>query len=264
MGLSLAVITYNEEENIVRLLDVLSDTVDEVIIVDSYSTDRTKEICLQNYPKVKFFERKFNGYGEQKNHALDLCSQEWILFLDADEVPDEELRTSIKNIVKSESPKCFIYKALFNNHLGIHRIRHGGWGNISRERLFRKDCARYSDDKVHEYLITNQKSCTLTGKINHYTYKSICHHITKINTYSDMMAEKMYDRGKKYKNFKIILSPVFEFIKVFIFKLGFLDGFAGFYVAKTMSYYTFLKYIKLRERIRIVELAKQKDLHHAD
>lgn len=254
MPLSLAVITYNEEENIVRLLDSLKNTVDEIVIVDSFSTDKTKEICTQKYPQVKFFERKFNGYGEQKNHALDLCSHEWILFLDADEVPDEDLKNSIKKITSSDHPEFSVYKTKFNNHLGIHLIKFGGWGNVYRERLFRKDCARYSNDKVHEYLITNKKTGILDGTLNHYTYKSIQHHITKINKYSDLMAEKMFERGKKIKRFKIIVSPIYEFIKVFIFKLGFMDGFPGYYIAKTMSYYTFLKYIKLYEKIRLREI----------
>ncbi len=256
MSLSLAVITYNEEENIVRLLDSLKNTVDEIVIVDSFSNDKTKEICTQKYPQVRFFEKKFNGYGEQKNHALDLCSNEWILFLDADEVPDEDLKKAIQKIVSSDNPEFSVYKTKFNNHLGIHLIRFGGWGNVYRERLFRKNCAKYSDDKVHEYLITNEKAGILNGKLNHYTYKSIQHHITKINKYSDLMAEKMFERGKKINRFKIIVSPIFEFIKVFIFKLGFLDGFPGFYIAKTMSYYTFLKYIKLYEKIRLIQIEK--------
>lgn len=257
MALSLAIITYNEEENIVRLLDSLIDTVGEIIIVDSFSTDKTKEICTQQYPQVKFFEKKFNGYGEQKNHALNLCSHDWVLFLDADEVPDEKLRNSIRKIATSENPEFNIYKAKFNNHLGIHLIRFGGWGNVCRERLFRKKYATYSDDKVHEFLITDQKAGLLEGKIDHYTYKSIHHHVSKINKYSDMMAEKMFEKGKKINRFKIIVSPIFEFIKVFIFKLGFLDGFPGFYIAKTMSYYTFLKYIKLREKIRLLEIEQK-------
>lgn len=172
-------------------------------------------------------------------------------------MPDEELRQSVKKIVSAASTEFSVYKAKFVNHLGVHTIRFGGWGNVTRERLFRRDAAVYSDDKVHEFLVTDRKSGMMEGKLNHYTYKSIYHHVSKINTYSDMMAEKMFERGKKYRNFKIIMSPVFEFIKVYIFKLGFLDGFAGFYVAKTMSYYTFLKYMKLREKIRLIEIGQK-------
>ena len=258
MALSLAIITYNEEENIVRLLDSLVGIADEIIIVYSFSTDRTKEISTQKYPQVQFFEKKFNGYGEQKNHALSLCSHEWVLFLDADEVPDETLKRSIQKIVSSANTEFNVYKVKFNNHLGSHLIKYGGWGNVYRERLFRKKYAMYSDDKVHEFLITDQKTGLLEGRLDHYTYKSIHHHVSKINKYSDMMAEKMFERGKKINRFKIIVSPIFEFIKVLIFKRAFLDGFPGFYIAKTMSYYTFLKYIKLREKIRLMELEKNR------
>jgi len=258
MSISLAVITYNEEENIIRLLDSITDTVDEIIVVDSFSTDKTKEICTQKYPQIKFFEKKFNGYGEQKNHALNLCSCEWVLFLDADEIPNEDLKNSIKKITSSQNPEFNVYKVNYNNHLGIHLIKFGGWGNVYRERLFRKKCAKYSADNVHEFLITDEKCGLLKGKVDHYTYKSIRHHIDKINKYSDMMAQKMFEKGKRINRFKIIISPVFEFIKVFFFKLGFLDGFPGFYIAKTMSYYTFLKYIKLYEKIRLIKIGENR------
>ncbi len=257
MRLSLAVITYNEQDNIVRLFNSVSEIVDEIIVVDSYSSDRTKEICLQQCPKVQFFEKKFNGYGEQKNHALGLCSGEWILFLDADEVPDEELKQSVHKVISQQNPEFSVYRAKYNNHLGIHLIKFGGWGNVCKARLFRNGSAKYSDDKVHEFLVTQEKTGVLEGKINHYTYKNIHHHVTKINRYSDMMAEKMFERGKKINRFKIIINPIFVFIKVFIFKLGFLDGFPGFYIAKTISYYTFLKYIKLFEKIRMIELEQK-------
>ncbi len=260
MSLSLAVITYNEEDNIARLLNALEGILDEIIIVDSYSTDKTKQICTE-HPKVKFFEKKFEGYGEQKNYALDLCTKDWVLFLDADEVPDDALKKSIKKVVDSPHAEYQVYKAKFINHLGIHIIRYGGWGNVTRERLFRRNAAKYSDDKVHEHLVTREKAGILEGNINHYTYRCIHHHVTKINTYSDMMAEKMFVRGKKINRLKIILNPIFEFNKVFFFKLGFLDGFAGFYVAKTMAYYSFLKYIKLREKVKLKRLG-MKNVYH--
>jgi len=253
MSLSLAVITYNEEDNMVRLLNALEDIVDEIIIVDSFSTDNTKQVCTE-HSKVKFFEKKFEGYGEQKNYALNLCTKDWVLFLDADEVPDQCLKKSIYKIIDSPNAPYSVYKAKFINHLGIHIIRHGGWGNVMRERLFKRNTAKYSDDKVHEFLITTEKVGVLEGNIDHYTYRCIHHHVMKINTYSDMMAEKMFVRGKKINRLKIIFNPIFEFNKVFFFKFGFLDGFAGFYVAKTLAYYTFLKYIKLREKVKLKQL----------
>lgn len=250
MGLSVALITYNEEANLKKFLDAVYDIATEIVVVDSYSTDKTTEICnTYSSGKIKFFEKKFNGYGEQKNYALNLCSEDWVLFLDADEIPDDELKESIKKIISNPNPEFKVYKIKLRNHLGIHHIRYGGWGNVFRERLFQRKFAKYTDDKVHESLVTSEKVGLLAGNIDHYTYKNIHHHISKINKYSDMMAEKMFKKGKKINHFKIIASPIFEFLKVFIFKLGFLDGYTGYYVAKAMAHYTFLKYMKLYERV---------------
>lgn len=163
MSLSLAVITYNEEDNIIRLLDSVSDMVDEIVVVDSYSSDCTKELCLK-HPKVKFSKKKFNGYGEQKNHALDLCTMEWVLFLDADEVPDEALKHSVKAIIHNSKNESEIYYAKFTNHLGIYTLKFGGWGNVFRERLFKRCSARYSDDKVHEFLTYKRQGRNTGGK----------------------------------------------------------------------------------------------------
>ncbi|MCQ4142690.1 glycosyltransferase family 2 protein [Chryseobacterium sp. EO14] len=251
MTLSLAIITFNEQYNIIKLLDSIADIANEIIIVDSYSTDNTKLVC-KRYPNVKFFERKFSGYGEQKNYALSLCNSEWVLFLDADEIPDNDLKGSILNVILSNNSSFNVYKLKLDNYLGNHLLRFGGWGNVYRERFFRRKFAKFSDDIVHEFLITNQKVGTLSGKINHYTYKNIHHHILKINTYSEMMVEKMIENGKSSSKIKIILAPMYEFVKVYFFKLGFLDGFLGFYVAKTISYYTFLKYTKLYEKLRLI------------
>lgn len=256
MGISAAVITYNEEDNIKRYLDSVNDIADEIIVVDSYSKDKTKELC-SGYPKVKFFEKKFNGYGEQKNYTLDLCSQEWILFLDADEIPDEELKDSIRKIVNSGNSRFDVYDIKFNNYVGKRLIKHGGWGKVYRERFFKKNSAKYSSDKVHEYLIADSRKGCLKGSINHYTYKNIHHYLTKMNNYSDMMAEKMFERGKKVNQLKVIVNPAFQFFKTYFMKCGFLDGFAGFYIARTMAFYNFMKYIKLYSMIRRSKLEQK-------
>ncbi len=251
MGLSVAVIIYNEEENINRFLNSVENIADEIIVVDSFSKDRSKELCLQ-HPKVKFFEKKFNGYGEQKNFALEQCTQEWIFFPDADEIPDETLRKSIDAVV-SDKADFSVYKMKFKNYLGPFLIKYGGWGNVCRERLFRNKKAIYSDDKVHEFLITSEKSGILNGFIHHYTYRNIHHYFSKMNNYSDMMADKMFLKGKKSSQAKIVIGPLFEFFKLYIIKLGFLDGFIGFYIARAMAYYKFMKYVKL------YSLARQKE-----
>lgn len=245
MKLSAAVITYNEERNMARFLENISDLADEIIVVDSFSTDRTKEIATAS-PKVKFIENKFEGFGRQKNFALSHCSGEWILFLDADEIPDETSKNAVRNVLREET-QTDVYLIGFNNIFLGRNVRFGGWGNVYRERFFRKTAGTFDDAYVHEKFLTRGKTAVLPGKINHYTYRDIHHHLEKSNKYTSMMAQKMKSAGKTSSWGKIIFSPLFQFVKLYFFKMGFRDGMVGFYAAVTASFYTFLKYMKLYE-----------------
>ena len=246
MKLSVAIITFNEERIIEKNLNAVHDLADEIIIVDSFSTDSTKEICLK-FPKVKFIQQKFLGFGKQKNLAIEQCQSEWILFLDSDEIPNEELIDSIRRIVSEPKSAFNVCDVEFNNIFLGETLKYGGWGNIKRERLFRKGHGKYSEDIVHEAFLTTETKGKLQGKINHYTYKDIYHHIEKSNKYTSMMAEKMYKNGKKSNIFKILFKPLFQFFKSYFLRLGFLDGLVGYYAAATAAFYTFLKYKKLHE-----------------
>lgn len=246
MKLSVAIITFNEERIIERTLCSIQDLADEIIIVDSYSTDNTETIC-KRFPKLNFIQQKFLGFGKQKNYALTLCSSEWILFLDADEIPDTTLKDSIRKIISEENSKFHVYDIKFNNIFLGKALRYGGWGNTKRERFFKKGFGKYSEDIVHEEFITTEKKGKLNGKINHFTYKDIHHHIEKSNKYTSMMAEKMYKNGKKATVAKILFKPLYQFIKSYFLRLGFLDGLVGYYAAFTAAFYTFLKYKKLHE-----------------
>lgn len=246
MKLSVTIITFNEERIIEKNLNAVHDLADEIIIVDSFSTDSTKEICLK-FPKVKFIQQKFLGFGKQKNLAIEQCQSEWILFLDSDEIPNEELIDSIRRIVSEPKSAFNVYDVEFNNIFLGETLKYGGWGNIKRERLFKKGHGKYSEDIVHEAFVTTETKGKLQGKINHYTYKDIYHHIEKSNKYTSMMAEKMYKNGKKSNIFKILFKPLFQFFKSYFLRLGFLDGLVGYYAAATAAFYTFLKYKKLHE-----------------
>lgn len=246
MKLSVAIITFNEERIIEKNLNAVHDLADEIIIVDSFSTDSTKEICVK-FPKVKFIQQKFLGFGKQKNLAIEQCQSEWILFLDSDEIPNEELIDSIRRIVSEPKSAFNVYDLEFNNIFLGETLKYGGWGNIKRERLFKKGHGKYSEDIVHEAFVTTETKGKLQGKINHYTYKDIYHHIEKSNKYTSMMAEKMYKNGKKSNIFKILFKPFFQFFKSYFLRLGFLDGLVGYYAAATAAFYTFLKYKKLHE-----------------
>ena len=246
MKLSVAIITFNEERIIEKNVNAVHDLADEIIIVDSFSTDSTKEICLK-FPKVKFIKQKFLGFGKQKNLAIEQCQSEWILFLDSDEIPNEELIDSIRRIISEPKSAFNVYDVEFNNIFLGETLKYGGWGNIKRERLFKKGHGKYSEDIVHEAFVTTETKGKLQGKINHYTYKDIYHHIEKSNKYTSMMAEKMYKNGKKSNIFKILFKPLFQFFKSYFLRLGFLDGLVGYYAAATAAFYTFLKYKKLHE-----------------
>lgn len=246
MKLSVAIITFNEERILEKNLSVVQDIADEIIIVDSFSTDGTEEIC-KKFSKVKFIRHPFEGFGRQKNFAINECSGQWILFLDADEIPDETAKTSIQKIVSAEHSGFSVYHIEFNNIFLGKALKYGGWGNIKRERLFKRGFGKYSEDIVHECFVTSEKIGLLQGKLNHYTYKNIYHHIEKSNKYTSMMAEKMYNNGKRATIFKILFNPFYQFIKSYFIRLGFLDGLVGYYAASTAAFYTFLKYKKLHE-----------------
>ena len=246
MRLSVAIITFNEDRIIQKNLEAVKDLADEIVIIDSFSTDATEEIC-RKFPKVKFIQHQFEGFGKQKNFAISQCSGDWILFLDADEIPDDTAKNSIKNIVAESNPKFLVYNVAFNNIFLGKTLKYGGWGNTKRERFFKKNAGKYSEDIVHECFITSEPVGLLIGKLNHYTYKDIHHHIEKSNKYTSMMAEKMYRKGKRSSIFKILFNPFFQFIKSYIIRLGFLDGLVGYYAANTAAFYTFLKYKKLYE-----------------
>lgn len=246
MKLSVAIITFNEDRIIGKTLNAIHDLADEIIIVDSFSKDCTEEICAQ-FPNVKFITQRFLGFGKQKNFAIEQCQSEWILFLDSDEVLDDEAKKSIRKIISEDLPEFNVYDIEFNNIFLGETLKYGGWGNIKRERLFRKGFGKYSEDIVHEEFISSEKKGKLAGKINHYTYKDIYHHIEKSNKYTSMMAEKMYKNGKKSSVLKIIFKPLYQFIKSYFLRLGFLDGLVGYYAATTAAFYTFLKYKKLHE-----------------
>lgn len=246
MKLSAVVITFNEEKNIERFLKSVNDLADEIVVVDSFSTDRTRELA-EKFEKVRFITHEFSGYGTQKNYALAQCKGEWVLFPDADEILDEEARKEIVTITSHDKPEFNVYNVTFRNIFLGRALKYGGWGKIQRPRLFKRKYGKYTEDIVHEHFISDASTGKISGFIDHYTYRDIFHHIEKSNRYTSMMAEKMHLQEKKSGLLKIVFKPFYQFIKSYIIRVGFLDGMAGFYLAVTASFYTFLKYLKLYE-----------------
>ncbi len=243
MNLSVVMITYNEEDNLERTLKAVHDLADEIVIVDSFSTDRTKEIAL-SFNKVKFFEQTFKGYGAQKQYAVNQSNGSWILSIDADEEISLELSDHIRSLVKNGTAKFDVYYIRLVAIINGKPVRFGGWSQHFKKLLFKKDSGFFNDIKVHETWQTHKTVGFIKQPIFHYLYKNIHHHLEKLNDYTSKQAQVNFENGKKISVFKIIFAPVFYFFKMYFLKLGFLDGATGLYLAIFNFFYAFTKYYK--------------------
>jgi len=243
--LSVVIITFNEEKNIARCIESVQDIADEIIIVDSFSTDRTKEIC-EKY-NVKFFQQKWSGYTEQKNYANSLSANDLILSLDADEAISEELKKSILKL-KSTDKQHFVGQVnRLTNYCGKW-IFHCGWYPDRKIRLFNRKTAKWTGT-IHEKLSypDDIEVIQLKGDLEHYSYHTIGEHIKQADKFTTITALEAFNKGKKSSFIAITVKPKWKFFRDFILKLGFLDGYYGYVICKISSFATFLKYTKLRQ-----------------
>jgi glycosyltransferase involved in cell wall biosynthesis len=243
-GISVVIITLNEERNIGRCLDSVRDVADEVIVVDSFSTDRTEEICKQK--GVRFVQHKFEDYVKQHVFADSLATQEYLLSLDADEALSDKLIKSIIEIKKDFKAKAYTMNRM-TNYCG-QWIKHCGWYPDKKLRLYHKDTGEWRGIKIHESFKLKEGITTehLPGDILHYSFYTISEHINQANKFTDITAQVAFEEGKKAGCIKIVFSPIAKFIRDYIFNLGFLDGYNGFLICQISANATFLKYIKLK------------------
>jgi len=242
--ISAVVITRNEEANIEAALLSLEDIASEIIVVDSHSTDRTVKLARKHTDKV--YERAWTNFADQKNFGNSLASHPWILSLDADERLSPELRDELKEILDDE-PACAAFsmpRRVF--YLG-RWIKHSGWYPDRKVRLFRKDRARWEGSYLHESLAVSGEVRKLKGNILHFTYRNIADHLARINRFSDLGAQKLYAEKKKCRWHHLLLQPFGRFVKSYVFKRGFQDGFAGLVISVLNGYSIFVRYAKLRE-----------------
>jgi len=246
MKLSVVIITYNEEQNIERCIKSILEIADEIIVVDSYSTDRTNDIC-QKYG-VKFFEKKWSGFSDQKNYADSLASYDWIFSIDADEEVSSELKNAILSIKEKDYENLVFSVNRLTNYCGKW-IRHCGWYPDTKIRIFNRNFVNWDDQLVHEELKIpdNFKTVNLKGDLNHYSYNSINDHLRQTHKFTDLAAEQAVKIGKKAGIEKLILNPIWKFLRDYIIKMGFLDGKSGFNVCWISAYATYLKYKKIRD-----------------
>lgn len=239
------IITYNEEDHLEKCLKSLEGIVDEIVVVDSFSTDRTPEICEQF--NVIFIQEQFRGYIEQKNFALSKTSHDYILSLDGDEAVSDKLKASILN-VKSNWQYDGYYCNRLNNYCG-QWIKHSDWYPDKKLRLFKKDCGEWQGINPHDRftLKMNAKAGKINGDLLHWIYKDYKEHNLKVEKFSTIAAEAYYKLGKKSSITKIIFRPTWAFFKAYILRLGFLDGLNGLIICVQTYNVTFLKYIKLHQ-----------------
>lgn len=239
------IITYNEEKNIQEVLECF-DFCDEIIVVDSFSTDKTVEIANQN-PKVRIIQNKFEDFTKQRNLALEHAKNDWVLFLDGDERTTPELEKEIIRTVNSEKAKdaYYIYRIFY---VGKKKIRFSGTQNDKNFRLFRKSKAHYDDlKKVHETLLVNGKTGFLKNKLLHYSFENYDRFKDKMIYYGQLKGLELSQKGKKYSFFTKWSKTIFKFLKTYILKLGILDGINGLKISYLQSLYVYETYQSLRK-----------------
>ncbi len=246
MNISSITIAKNEEANIKRCIESLTGIVDDiVVIVDSKTNDKTFEVA-SSFPKVNCEVAVWAGYARTKLYALSKTKYDWVLWIDADEELTDKLKAellSFKNSFPQNDAFDIPRKAYF---LGKW-IKHSGWYPARVTRLFNKNSVRFNDKDVHENLIVSGKIGHFQKDLNHYTDPTIEHYFIKFNSYTSLAAKELFEKGKSANISDILIRPAFLFFKMYIFRLGFLDGLHGFILALFSSVYVFTKYCKLWE-----------------
>ena len=232
--LSVVIITYNEERNIEGCIKSVQSIADEIIVLDSYSTDRTKEICESH--GVLFSAHKFDGHIQQKNRALALAKNEWVLSLDADEIPNAKLLQSIKDALENPITEAFYFNRL-TNYLGKW-VRHSGWYPDRKLRLLKKSKGHWAGINPHDKIELEKgvEPAYLKGDLLHYSYYSIEQHIDQINKFTTIGAFEAHKKGRKSNMAIAIVKSSWKFIRDYFFKLGILDGYYGFVICSLSAW----------------------------
>ena len=242
--LSACIITFNEEHNIRECLESVA-WADEIVVVDSFSTDATVDVCRKFTSEVH--QREWPGWVAQKNYACSMAQHEWVLSLDADERVTPGLREEIEDVLGAAE---IGYDAFAMPRLTWYMgrwIRHGGWYPGRRVRFFRKSKTQWVGDILHERAEVDGPVGRFKGDILHYTYRDFSHHLQTIDRYSTASAEVLFSQGKRCRWFHLILRPPSNAFRKYILQLGILDGVPGLLIALATAMLSLSKYAKLRE-----------------
>ena len=253
MKISVAVITFNEENNIERCLKSVALLADEIIVVDSLSTDNT--VALATACGAKVISQKFLGYIEQKNFAIDQCANNWVLSLDADECLSDKLQQEIIHLKSNiTQPDGYIMPRL--SHYCGQWIKHGAWYPDKKVRLFNRELAKWGGINPHDKIFftnANANIAALKGDILHYTINTKEEHKKQAQRFSEITAKELFHQKKKTNLLKIYIKPIIRFIRDYFFKAGFLDGKAGLQIAIISAHHVYLREYKLKELIQAAQ-----------
>lgn len=243
--LSIIIICKNEAAGIGRTLESLRSLSDDIVVYDSGSTDGTLDI-VRNFP-VQLHTGSWEGFGRNRQKAVDLARHDWVMVVDADEILSSELVEEIRALDPPNNNTA--YRICLRNHLGNEYVKWGDWGNDFRLRLYNRHVLRWNDAIVHEKLVVPEGTTItdLKGTVHHRTANGVDDYSRKMVQYALLTAEQYHIRGRRSTWIKRHLGPLFTFFKNYIVLLGFLDGRKGYVIARIISFYTFLKYTRLKE-----------------
>jgi len=243
--LSVTIITLNEEKNIERCLKSVA-WADEIVVVDSGSSDDTINICQQFGCKI--IQTTWLGYGPTKKQAVESATNDWILSIDADEEVTDELRVKIRTIL--ESPLSQGYRIKRKSFYLGQVVQHCGWDRDYPLRLFNRRYGNFNDKQIHESVEITGQISQIEEPLLHYTYPTLSSHILRLDKYSELGAEAAFQKGKTVSIIGAVMRGLLKFIKMYFLQLGFLDGKIGFVLAYNSAFGVYLKYIKLWEKNR--------------
>lgn len=246
LPVSAYIITYNEERNIRRCLESLKD-FDEIVVVDSNSQDSTASICREFTDGI--YQREWPGHTPQYEYAVAKTNNEWVFWIDADEVATPELVNEIRQVFErgTDSDISGYFVPRMTRYLG-RWIRHGTWFPDHKLRLFKKDMGKYVGMDPHMKVLVNGKTRRMKGKLLHYTMESYSEHLRTIDRYAEIRAQQKMNKWSKLSLPSMIFHPMLSFLKGYVIKAGFLDGTEGLVVAVTSSFAVFVRYVKLWEK----------------
>lgn len=253
LPLSVIIPTFNEEENLPGCLDSVA-FADDVLVVDSFSEDSTPKIARER--RVRFVQHEYVNSATQKNWAIPQAKHPWVLLVDADERVSPDLAREIERVLR-EGPSHKGFWIRRRNHFLGREMKHGGWETDAVIRLFHRDIARYRDREVHSEIELPGPLPSLKAPLVHYSFRSWRQYWPKIEKYTDWGASQALRDGKRSGAFSILIRPFLRFMKMYVVRLGFLDGVEGAQLALLGAFSVYLKYSKLWELSRRAPVARE-------